>query len=48
MKRKDFVEAGRAGGRIAASRMTPEQRTERARKAALASVKVRQKKGGKQ
>jgi hypothetical protein len=47
MKRSDFVDAGREGGRIAASRMTPKQRKERARKAAKASVKVRQAKAGK-
>jgi hypothetical protein len=44
MKRSDFVNAGAEGGRIAASRMTPKQRTERARKAARASAKARQAK----
>ncbi len=44
MKRSDFVSAGAEGGRIAASRMTPKQRSERARRAALASVKARQAK----
>ena len=39
MKRSDFVESGREGGKIAASRMTPKQRSERARKAALAKTK---------
>jgi len=36
-----FKESGRKGGKIAAARMTPEQRRERARKAAAASAKVR-------
>lgn len=36
MKRSDFVEAGRKGGKIAASRMTAKERTERARKAGKA------------
>ena len=36
MKRADFVKAGAAGGRKAASRMTAKQRTERARKAGKA------------
>jgi hypothetical protein len=45
MKRSDFVEAGRRGGKLAASRMTPKQRSERARKAALA--KARKAKAGK-
>jgi hypothetical protein len=44
LKRSDFVKAGREGGRISASRMTPKQRKERARKAAKASAKVRQAK----
>jgi hypothetical protein len=46
MKRSDFVEAGRQGGKLAASRMTPKQRSERARKAALA--KARKAKSGKE
>ena len=45
MKRSDFVESGREGGKIAASRMTPRQRSERARKAALA--RKRKAKAGK-
>jgi hypothetical protein len=45
MKRSDFVESGREGGKIAASRMTQKQRSERARKAALA--KAKQAKAGK-
>jgi hypothetical protein len=45
MKRSDFVESGREGGKIAASRMTPKQRSERARKAALA--RARKAKAGK-
>jgi hypothetical protein len=45
MKRSDFVESGRKGGKIAASRMTPKQRSERAREAALA--KAKQAKAGK-
>ena len=49
MKRSDFIKSGSEGGKIAASRMTPKQRSERARKAALASAKARQAKakGGK-
>lgn len=47
MKRSDFVETGRQGGKIAASRMTAKQRSERARKAAIASAKARQAKAGK-
>ena len=46
----EFTKAGSEGGKLAASRMTAKQRSERARKAAAASVKVRQakakKKGG--
>ena len=45
MKRSDFVESGREGGKIAASRMSPKQRSERARKAALA--RARKAKAGK-
>jgi len=45
MKRSDFVESGREGGKIAASRMTAKQRTERARKAALARAAKRAKAG---
>lgn len=40
MKRSDFVNAGSEGGKIAASRMTAKERSERARKAG----KARQKK----
>jgi hypothetical protein len=47
MKRSDFVKSGAEGGRIAASRMTPKQRSERARKAAIASAKARQAKAGR-
>ncbi len=47
LKRSDFVEAGREGGKTSASRMTKAQRTARAKKAAAASVKVRQAKAGK-
>lgn len=36
MKRSDFVKAGAEGGRIAASRMTAKERSERARKAGKA------------
>lgn len=46
--RKVMQEMGRKGGRIggkrAAEAMTPEQRTERAKKAAAASAAVRSKK----
>jgi hypothetical protein len=41
---KFFQKAGKKGGKIAAERMTPEQRTARAKKAAAASAKVRAKK----
>jgi hypothetical protein len=40
----DFAKAGREGGKISASRMTKAERTARAKKAAAASVKVRQAK----
>jgi hypothetical protein len=49
MKRSDFVKAGAEGGRIAAQKMTKQERIERARKAGKASAKARQakaKKGG--
>lgn len=36
-----FKETGSKGGKVAAKKMTPEQRSERARKAAAASAKVR-------
>jgi hypothetical protein len=36
MKRSDFIKSGSEGGKIAASRMTPKQRSERARKAGKA------------
>jgi len=41
MKRSDFIEAGRVGGKKAAKNMTPAQRSARARKAQAASVKAR-------
>jgi hypothetical protein len=48
----EFQRVGAEGGKTAASRMSAKQRTERARKAAAASAKVRQAKarakGGKQ
>jgi hypothetical protein len=47
LKRSDFVDAGREGGKLSASRMTPKQRKARARKAAQASVKARQAKASK-
>jgi len=40
----EFAKAGAEGGKTAASQMTPKQRSERARKAALASAKARQAK----
>jgi hypothetical protein len=46
MKRSDFVKAGAEGGRIAAQRMTKQERIERARKAGKAS-QAKAKKGGK-
>jgi hypothetical protein len=48
MKRSDFVASGREGGKIAASRMTAKQRSERARKAAKASAKARQARARKE
>lgn len=50
MKRSDFVNAGAEGGKIAAQRMTKQQRIERARKAGKAAqAKAKQqKKGGSQ
>jgi len=39
-----FRKTGAQGGKTAAKRMTPEQRRERAKKAAAASAKVRSKK----
>ena len=47
MKRSDFVKAGAEGGRIAAQKMTKQERIERARKAGKAS-QAKAKKGGKQ
>ena len=44
MKRSDFVKSGSEGGKIAASRMTKQERTERARKAAKASAVSRRAK----
>lgn len=44
MKRSDFVNSGAEGGRLAASRMTKQERAERARKAGQASAKVRRAK----
>jgi hypothetical protein len=46
MKRSDFVKAGAEGGRIAAQKMTKQERIERARKAGKAS-QAKAKKGGK-
>ena len=40
MKRSDFVKWGSEGGKLGASRMTPKERSERAKKA----VKARQAK----
>ena len=40
----EFKRVGAQGGKTAASHMTAKERTERARKAAAASVKVRQAK----
>jgi hypothetical protein len=48
MKRSDFVNAGAEGGRIAAARMTKEQKSERARKAGKASARARQAKAKKE
>jgi hypothetical protein len=46
MKRSDFVKAGAEGGKIAAQKMTKQERIERARKAGKAS-QAKAKKGGK-
>jgi hypothetical protein len=46
MRRSDFVKAGAEGGRIAAQKMTKQERIERARKAGKAS-QAKAKKGGK-
>jgi hypothetical protein len=46
MKRSDFVKDGAEGGRIAAQKMTKQERIERARKAGKAS-QAKAKKGGK-
>jgi hypothetical protein len=43
MKRSDFVKAGAEGGKIAAQRMTKEERIERARKAGKAGQAKRRK-----
>jgi hypothetical protein len=50
MKRSDFVKAGAAGGKIAAQKMTKQERIERARKAGKArQAKAKKaKKGGQQ
>jgi hypothetical protein len=51
MKRSDFVDAGREGGRKAASLLTKQERIEKARAAGKASGKARKEKaakGGKQ
>jgi hypothetical protein len=45
MKRSDFVKAGAEGGRIAAQKMTKQERIERARKAGKAR-QAKAKKGG--
>jgi hypothetical protein len=45
MKRSDFVKAGAKGGRIAAQKMTKQERIERARKAGKAR-QAKAKKGG--
>jgi hypothetical protein len=45
MKRSDFVKAGAEGGRIAARKMTKQERIERARKAGKAR-QAKAKKGG--
>jgi hypothetical protein len=46
MKRSDFVKAGAEGGRIAAQKMTKQERIERTRKAGKAS-QAKAKKGDK-
>ena len=45
MKRSDFVKAGAEGGKIAAQKMTKQERIERARKAGKAS-QAKAKKAG--
>jgi hypothetical protein len=45
MKRSDFVKAGAEGGKIAAQKMTKQERIERARKAGKAR-QAKAKKGG--
>jgi hypothetical protein len=45
--RKYMAKLGAKGGRIAAKNLSPQERTERARKAARASAKVRQAKARK-
>jgi len=45
--RKYLAKLGAKGGRVAAKNLSPQERTERARKAARASAKVRQAKAGK-
>jgi hypothetical protein len=47
MRRSDFVKAGSEGGKIAAQKMTKQERIERARKAGKAR-QAKAKKGGKQ
>ena len=47
MKRSDFVKAGSEGGKIAAQKMTKQERIERARKAAKARH-AKTKKGDQQ
>jgi hypothetical protein len=46
MKRSDFVKAGAEGGKIAAQKMTKQERIERARKAGKAR-QAKAKKGGR-
>jgi hypothetical protein len=47
MKRSDFVKAGSEGGKLAASRMTKEQRIARARLGGKARAKAQAKTGRK-
>ena len=47
MRRQDFIDAGREGGKKAASLLTKQQRIDRARAAGKASGKARKAKAGK-
>ena len=46
MKRSDFVDAGKLGGKIAARNMTKQQRIDRAKKANQARRAKAKKQGG--